>query len=538
MRRSKSDPAKYARNYRKISQRRMTQYDHIDEEKEMERLRSMLRTSEEHLKKSEDATQNPSREKRKHALGDESQDTGTNDSERAVESSLLSSELLMQSRNTTAENPLIVLPSKKKKKRVKPRIELTSEEIREAKALQKKTARKLQQLEARAAQKKKRAELYKKLQENQISKVALPLLQSSGKLSRKETDTKKQKLQKLLRKERAGISLTLAEEKILYSDRGIEEQPNEPTSTKVEKSGTTKSNSDAKKKRKRNEDILDLDKTAAPEGAFHIEKTKGENQHFRKNDDEKSLSENDGSPASTLGKDGEETSEPKSSKKQATSGFDIAAQMMASLSKLKETTQKKADEASSAPEEDEKETEIEPQKRYVPSNPTVLKTAAALGIQGSKVDPKKKVMPIKRPEVVEKARYDLPVSAMEFEIMDAIRNHDVTIVCGETGSGKSTQVPQFLYEGGFSQNQADPKSKFMIGITQPRRVAAVSTAKRVCYEMGRGNGLSIRANGKSGNLVSYHTRYETAGTGSDTCVQFMTDGILLQEIQSDLLLRR
>ena len=84
----------------------------------------------------------------------------------------------------------------------------------------------------------------------------------------------------------------------------------------------------------------------------------------------------------------------------------------------------------------------------------------------------------------------------------------------------------------------DHNIKYFIGITQPRRVAAVSTAKRVCYEMGYGNGQEITSNGSKGNVVSYQTRYETAGIGSETSVKFMTDGILLQEIQNDLLLRK
>jgi ATP-dependent RNA helicase DHX37/DHR1 len=66
----------------------------------------------------------------------------------------------------------------------------------------------------------------------------------------------------------------------------------------------------------------------------------------------------------------------------------------------------------------------------------------------------------------------------------------------------------------------------------------VSTAKRVCFEMGQGDGQSIKVSGKKGNLVAYKTRYESAGLGTETNLLFATDGILLQEIQDDLLLRK
>eukprot|EP00518_Triparma_eleuthera_P017441 CAMPEP_0197570358 /NCGR_PEP_ID=MMETSP1320-20131121/40561_1 /TAXON_ID=91990 /ORGANISM="Bolidomonas sp., Strain RCC2347" /LENGTH=72 /DNA_ID=CAMNT_0043132785 /DNA_START=18 /DNA_END=232 /DNA_ORIENTATION=- len=72
---------------------------------------------------------------------------------------------------------------------------------------------------------------------------------------------------------------------------------------------------------------------------------------------------------------------------------------------------------------------------------------------------------------------------MEQEIVEKIKKHNVLILCGETGSGKSTQLPQFIYE---SIN--DASQPLLIGVTQPRRVAAVSTAKRVAYEMGFGDG--------------------------------------------------
>lgn len=558
MRRSKSDPAKYARNYRKISQRRMTQYDHIDEEKEIERLRSVLRNSEEHLRKDEEAS-SEKRQKNSSGKHDVIQnlnweaDSSMLSNELSIE---LSSELLVESGNTSAENPLVVLPSKKKKKKEKTVVQLTHEEIREAKSLQKKTARKLQQLETRAAQKKKRAELYKKLEQNKISKEALQLLQSSGKVSRKDTDTKKQTLQKLLNKERAGIKLNQEENDLLYPEKVVEDLPDNPLTlpNATVHSDDCKEAGNSKKKRKRNQEkvkddnIRDLEKTYEKVGPrkekSDEESTSGGEEEMECDvPPESKISSKSSLTTAQSTNNGQENKKiaTASQKQEPQSGFDFATQMMASLSKLKSETRKKAEEVPTPANdiEEEERKNARPHKQYVPSEPTVLKTAATLGIRGAQLDAKRKVMPIKRPEPVENSRYDLPVSAMEFEIMDAIRNNDVTILCGETGSGKSTQVPQFLYEGGFSVNNSKPDAPpFLIGITQPRRVAAVSTAKRVCYEMGRGDGQSIKGSSNLGNLVAYRTRYETAGAGKETCVQFMTDGILLQEIQSDLLLRR
>ena len=91
------------------------------------------------------------------------------------------------------------------------------------------------------------------------------------------------------------------------------------------------------------------------------------------------------------------------------------------------------------------------------------------------------------------------------------------IICGETGSGKTTQVPQFLYESGFC-------TKGMIAITQPRRVAALSIAKRVAQEM----------NVKLGSLVGYSIRFEDM-TSAETKIKYMTDGMLLRELMHDPL---
>ncbi|KAB2581227.1 putative ATP-dependent RNA helicase DHR1 [Lasiodiplodia theobromae] len=129
---------------------------------------------------------------------------------------------------------------------------------------------------------------------------------------------------------------------------------------------------------------------------------------------------------------------------------------------------------------------------------------------------------VERPEDVQDARLKLPVVAEEQKIMEAIHNNDVVVVWGATGSGKTTQVPQFLFEAGYG----DPKGPTpgLIGVTQPRRVAAVSMANRVGVELGN-----------SGKRVGYQIRFD-ASTGDDTAIKFMTDGILLREIAQDISL--
>lgn len=89
---------------------------------------------------------------------------------------------------------------------------------------------------------------------------------------------------------------------------------------------------------------------------------------------------------------------------------------------------------------------------------------------------------VKRPEAIQTARLSLPVVGDEQRIMEAIHANDCIVLCGETGSGKTTQVPQFLFEAGYGSPGSDTPG--MVGVTQPRRVAAVSMAKRVGQELG------------------------------------------------------
>ncbi|MFT4265232.1 MAG: ATP-dependent RNA helicase HrpA [Nocardioides sp.] len=127
---------------------------------------------------------------------------------------------------------------------------------------------------------------------------------------------------------------------------------------------------------------------------------------------------------------------------------------------------------------------------------------------------------------------DLPVSAVREEIAEAIRAHQVVIVAGETGSGKTTQLPKVCLELGRGGGPGVDGGGTIIGHTQPRRIAARSVAERIADELssdGLGDGV--------GSLVGYQVRF-TDRTSKASRVKLMTDGILLAELQRDRDLRR
>ncbi len=115
---------------------------------------------------------------------------------------------------------------------------------------------------------------------------------------------------------------------------------------------------------------------------------------------------------------------------------------------------------------------------------------------------------------------ELPITARAEEIRDAIRDHQVVVVAGETGSGKTTQLPKICLELGRGVSG-------LIGHTQPRRIAARTVADRIASEVGT----------ELGDLVGYQVRF-TDTTSDRTLVKIMTDGILLTEVAHDRLLRR
>ena len=129
------------------------------------------------------------------------------------------------------------------------------------------------------------------------------------------------------------------------------------------------------------------------------------------------------------------------------------------------------------------------------------------------------VPPIHYPEA-------LPVSQRREEIAQALRSHQVLIVCGETGSGKTTQLPKIALQLGRGLANWDKGGRGLIGHTQPRRIAASSVAKRIAQEL----------NSPLGEVVGFKVRFQDR-LQSGASVKLMTDGILLAETQTDPLLR-
>ena len=119
-------------------------------------------------------------------------------------------------------------------------------------------------------------------------------------------------------------------------------------------------------------------------------------------------------------------------------------------------------------------------------------------------------------KTIEETRKSLPIYTYKEQLIAAIKDHQVLIVVAETGSGKTTQLPQYLHEAGYTANGQK------VGCTQPRRVAAMSVAARVAEEMGT----------KVGYEVGYSIRFEDC-TSDKTILKYMTDGMLLREFLTE-----
>eukprot|EP00158_Paraphelidium_tribonemae_P004509 Partr_v1_DN26795_c0_g1_i2_m8449 putative DEAH (Asp-Glu-Ala-His) box polypeptide len=126
----------------------------------------------------------------------------------------------------------------------------------------------------------------------------------------------------------------------------------------------------------------------------------------------------------------------------------------------------------------------------------------------------------KKSMLLKNARMQLPIASEKSRILKEVALNRIIVLVGETGSGKTTQIPQFLFDAGYAR-------RGMIACTQPRRVAAISLARRVAEEFGT----------ELGDAVGYTIRFEDK-TSSSTKIKYMTDGMLLREILNDSLLSR
>lgn len=117
---------------------------------------------------------------------------------------------------------------------------------------------------------------------------------------------------------------------------------------------------------------------------------------------------------------------------------------------------------------------------------------------------------------IQETRNSLPIYQYRDEFLAALEEHQIIVIVGETGSGKTTQLPQYLHEAGYTKNGQK------VGCTQPRRVAAMSVAARVAEEMAV----------KLGNEVGYSVRFDD-NTSDKTIVKYMTDGMLLREFMTE-----
>ena len=117
-----------------------------------------------------------------------------------------------------------------------------------------------------------------------------------------------------------------------------------------------------------------------------------------------------------------------------------------------------------------------------------------------------------------KDKANLPIAAEHDAIVDAVRNHGVTLIAGDTGCGKSTQVPQYLLRAGFSK----------LAMTQPRRISAIALARRVSRETLNEHGAEI----------AYKIRFDSTSEGRVTKALFLTEGVLLRQLASDGDLRK
>uniref|UniRef100_K3W5Y1 RNA helicase n=1 Tax=Globisporangium ultimum (strain ATCC 200006 / CBS 805.95 / DAOM BR144) TaxID=431595 RepID=K3W5Y1_GLOUD len=488
--------------------------------------------------------------------GDSSKRDGDDDGQ----TDILSAELREELGGTNGD--VMVIVGKKKKKKSAEDV-VPEELVEQATRLSKSKRKKLEHIAARKVKEARREDLYKSLESKSLSKEQLNLMLTTSKLGHKET--LRERLRRSMNRVNAGIELSSEDQQELVQQRdappmqdGDDAESSSEDDDENEGAEAKKDDSEAKATKSRKK----KNKTASSASASsEIDVSASAPQTVQVTSDDSNLKKDkkkkravvvnhvvplqeDAAGAGSMDtssttpiavaaaqKSMEDTGS--ASAPRSTSQNDAMARLEALRKKNEERRRQKelsltqpAKPAAATVDED---ASMDPADVYVPT-PILIKTTAEMKelSKKTKLSYKNTLVQLKRKPEIQLARMQLPVCSSEQEIMEAITDNDVIILCGETGSGKTTQVPQFLYEAGYGHPE-HPQFSGRIGVTQPRRVAAVSTAKRVAEE--------LNVNFGSKGHVGYQIRYDAEHVGELTRIKFMTDGILLKEIQQDFLLR-
>ncbi|KAK4646567.1 putative ATP-dependent RNA helicase DHR1 [Podospora bellae-mahoneyi] len=446
-----------------------------------------------------------------------------------------------------------------------------------------KKAKRLEKYIESKLKKDENRELLKKLEANKIDTSLFSSAKSIGQVK----ETKKQAIRRVLREKDAGLGVDKSDLTLLYQKRNVKKgevpqhrQPEESDESEEEGPRTTQQGTSAKQDQPQSSTTaaapttsavgsglkrpLEIDDSGRPVLAkrqkrggvkskfslaapvVHEESVSDEFGGFSSADEEESGEEDE--DESDVG--GSEKSEEQSDEDMSDAGSREDEEE-------EDDDEESSEEGSGSEDEEDEESMKERRKErssafkawahqqrnealgYTPTTSTILEMPRPENFQPrpleqeplpielqptTNVTRKSHAVTVTRNPEIEEARFKLPVVAEEQKIMEAIHNNDVVVICGATGSGKTTQLPQFLFEAGYGDQKGPTPG--MIGVTQPRRVAAVSMSKRVGQEMG-----------DFSKVVAYQIRFE--GTvDPNTAIKFMTDGVLLREAAQDFALRK
>ncbi|KAG2771712.1 putative ATP-dependent RNA helicase [Phytophthora cactorum] len=444
-------------------------------------------------------------------------------------SGLLSAELLEEMGGQDAGGAL-VLPGRREKKQ---KAEKMPEELLEqAQHMSKSKRKKLDAIAARKVKEARRTDLYKSLEKQQLSQDQMKLLYSTSQMGHKET--LRERLKRSLNRQKAGIELSEDAKSELFKKKDRrEEDEDEPMEEKSAKKTAQSAGAEVIKDDKPSTNDAVQDNTGKKKRRKKKASIVSRSVPMLETQEEVQVPESSAAASVMAVQQTEENPEEEAKR---TSSQSAAMTKLEALRKKNEEKRRlrALTAANPKPAETPKQVEeptLNPADVYVPK-PIVMKTPEEMHelSKKTKLSYKTTLVTLSRKPEIQMARMQLPVCSSEQEIMEAITDNDVIILCGETGSGKTTQVPQFLYEAGYGHPD-HPSNSGRIGVTQPRRVAAVSTAKRVAEE------LNVPFGAPKGH-VGYQIRYDAEHVSEHTRIKFMTDGILLKEIQQDFLLRQ